>query len=601
MAHLIGYNSLEMSFGSQTLFSDLSMTFSEGEKVGLVGANGSGKSTLLKIFAGVMLPDKGSRLEKKHVRPVYLAQEEEFDPEKTIEQITSDALHETAGDDARMFSKAQRAIGQANFADMSRKVSELSGGMKKRLAITVALIKQPDILFLDEPTNHLDLEGILWLEQVLLNADFAFVLVSHDRALLNRVTNRTIEMGSVYPDGYLKIECSYQDFIEKRELFIEQQLKQETVLANKMRRETEWLRQGVKARTTKARYRIDQAGKMGNELSELRRRNRQTGDVEIDFQSSGRKTKRLMEAYHLEKSLNSRTLFKDLSFALSPGIFIGLLGANGSGKSTLLNILAGRMEPDSGHVKTVDDLSLVLFDQERKQLDPELSLKRTLAPDSDSVLFMGNPVHVVTWARKFHFRTEQLDTPVSKLSGGEKARAIIANLMKTPADVLLLDEPTNDLDIPTLEVLEESLGDFPGAVVVASHDRYLLNNLATHILGFDGEGSVKLYANVDQWVMEMQEKNKKAPKKKTKEEPIEEAKQDKKKKFSYKHGFELAQIEENIIDAEKEVSTLEAEIVDPALAKDPERMKTVCQMLSEAQKRVEQLYERWDELESMKD
>jgi ATP-binding cassette subfamily F protein uup len=287
--------------------------------------------------------------------------------------------------------------------------------------------------------------------------------------------------------------------------------------------------------------------------------------------------------------------------ALSPGIFIGLLGANGSGKSTLLNILAGRMEPDSGHVKTVDDLSLVLFDQERKQLDPELSLKRTLAPDSDSVMFMGNPVHVVTWARKFNFRTEQLDTPVSKLSGGEKARAIIANLMKTPADVLLLDEPTNDLDIPTLEVLEESLGEFPGAVVVASHDRYLLNNLATHILGFDGEGLVKLYANVDQWVMEMQEKNRKAPKKKTKEEPIEEPKQDKKKKFSYKHGFELAQIEENIMDAEKEVSRLETEVADPALARDPERMKTVCQMLAEAQKRVEQLYERWDELESMKD
>lgn len=601
MAHLIGYNSLEMSFGSQTLFSNLSMTFSEGEKVGLVGANGSGKSTLLKIFAGVILPDKGSRLEKKHVRPVYLAQEETFDPGKTIEQITSDVLHETAGDDARMFSKGQKAIGQANFADMSLKVSELSGGMKKRLAITVALIKQPDILFLDEPTNHLDLEGILWLEQVLLNADYAFVLVSHDRALLNRVTNRTIEMGSVYPEGYLKIECSYQDFVEKRELFIEQQLKQETVLANKMRRETEWLRQGVKARTTKARYRIDQAGKMGNELSELRRRNRQTGDVEIDFQSSGRKTKRLLEAYHLEKSLNGRTLFKNLSFALSPGIFIGLLGANGSGKSTLLNILAGRMEPDSGHVKTVDDLSLVLFDQERKQLDPELSLKRTLAPDSDSVMFRENPVHVVTWARKFHFRPEQLDTPVAKLSGGEKARAIIANLMKTPADVLLLDEPTNDLDIPTLEVLEESLGDFSGAVVVASHDRYLLNNLATHILGFDGEGTVKLYANVDQWVMEMQEKNKKTPKKKIKEDPIEEPKQDKKKKFSYKHGFELAQIEENIIEAEKEVSRLESDVADPALAKDPERLSTVCRMLSEAQKRVERLYERWDELESMKD
>jgi ATP-binding cassette subfamily F protein uup len=303
----------------------------------------------------------------------------------------------------------------------------------------------------------------------------------------------------------------------------------------------------------------------------------------------------------LGKSLNGRTLFHDLSFALTPGLFIGLLGANGSGKTTLLNILAGRMEPDSGNVKTVEDLSIVLFDQERKQLDPESTLKRTLSPDSDSVMYRGNPVHVVTWARKFHFKTEQLDTPVAKLSGGEKARAVIANLMKTPADVLLLDEPTNDLDIPTLEVLEESLGEFPGAVVVASHDRYLLNSLATHILGFDGEGSVKLYADVDQWVSEIQEKNRKAVKKKVRTEPVEEAKQDKKKKFSFKHGFELAQIEEKIMDAEKEVEKFEKELAEPSLSKDPERMRMVCEKLAEAQKNVEQLYERWAELETMKD
>ena len=600
MSFLIGYKDLEMSFGSQTLFSGLSMSFSEGEKVGLVGANGSGKSTLLKIFAGVLVPDSGNRLEKKHVRPVYLAQEEDFDSSKTIGDIMTAVLHETAGDDSLMFSRGQKAIGQACFSDTDLKVSQLSGGMKKRLAITLALIRQPDILFLDEPTNHLDLESILWLEQVLITADFSFVLVSHDRALLNRVTNRTIELSPLYPDGYLKVEGNYTFFKEKRDLFIEQQLKQETVLANKMRRETEWLRQGVKARTTKARYRIDQAGKMGEDLGALRRRNRQAGDVELDFQTTGRKTKRLLEAFHLEKSMDGRPLFRDLSFALSPGLFIGLLGANGSGKTTLLNILAGRLDPDSGHVKTVENLSVVLFDQERKQLDPEKTLKRTLAPDSDSVMYRGNPVHVVTWARKFHFHVEQLDTPVSKLSGGEKARAVIANLMKTPADVLLLDEPTNDLDIPTLEVLEESLADFPGAVVTASHDRYLLDRLATHILGFDGEGSVKLYAGVDQWAGEIQEKNKKTVKKKVREEPVDEPRKDKKKKLSFKHSFELARIEEKIVEAENEVADLELEISKPALSKDPEAMKNACQRLAEAQKMVERLYERWEELETLK-
>jgi ATP-binding cassette subfamily F protein uup len=577
------------------------MSFTEGEKVGLVGANGSGKSTLLKIFAGVVSPDSGSRQEKKYLRPVYLAQDDEFDPSKTLGEIMSKTLDETAGHDTEMVKKGQKVIGQAGFPDTSLKVSALSGGMKKRLAITVALIRQPDILFLDEPTNHLDLSGIIWLENILAQADFAFVLVSHDRALLNKVTNRTIELGKVYPDGYLKVDGNYQDFIEKRKIFIENQLRMETVLANKMRRETEWLRQGVKARTTKAKYRIDQAGKMGGELAELKMRNRQVDQVAIDFQSSGRKTKRLMEAFHLEKSLNGKKLFENVSFALSPGIFIGLLGGNGTGKTTLLNILTGRLAADSGHVKQVEDLKVVLFDQERKQLDPEQTLKKALSPDSDSVLYRGNPVHVVTWARKFNFRTEQLETPVAKLSGGEKARVVIANLMKTPADVLLLDEPTNDLDIPTLEILEESLEDFPGAVVAASHDRYLLSSLATHILGFDGEGGTKLYADVDQWTSEMREKEKKSAKRKPKEEPSGGTKEDKKKKFSYKHRFELEKIEENIVLAENEVKKLEAEVSEPSLAKDPERMTAVCRMLGEAQKRVEELYTRWEELESMKE
>ena len=601
MAFLISYSSLGMSFGSQTLFSDLSLAFSEGEKVGLIGANGSGKSTLLKIFAGEISPDTGNRLEKKHLRAVYLAQDDVFDPLKTIDEIISEVLETTAGDDSEMFSKGQKAIGQAQFKDMSLKTSELSGGMRKRLAITVALIKQPDILFLDEPTNHLDLESILWLEQILLNASFSFVLVSHDRYLLNKVTNRTIELGAAYPEGYLKVEAAYQDFFEKRDAFLEQQLKQETVLANKMRRETEWLRRGPKARSTKAQFRIDQAEKMSGELSELRRRNRGTGDVDIDFQSTGRKTKRLLEAFHLEKTLGERKLFENLSLALSPGVFIGLLGANGSGKTTLLNILAGRLEPDSGHVKTVDDLKIVLFDQERKQIDPTQTLKRALSPDSDTVIYRDSPVHVVTWARKFNFNVEQLDTPVAKLSGGEQARVIIANLMKIPADILLLDEPTNDLDIPTLEILEDCLADFPGAVVAASHDRYLLDSLATHILGFDAGGKVELYADVNQWVTELQEKNRSTVKKKTRDDSPKDTKPEKKKKFSFKHGYELDAIEDKIMEAEQEVLKCESDLSIPETSKDSEKLKEACERLAKAQKRVEQLYERWDELESLKD
>ncbi|MBU1169984.1 MAG: ABC-F family ATP-binding cassette domain-containing protein [Proteobacteria bacterium] len=600
MSFLISYKNLGMSFGSQILFSDLSMAFSAGEKLGLIGANGSGKSTLLKIFAGVIQPDTGQRLERKNLRPVYLAQQDLFDSEKTVEDILSHVLSQTAGGDSEMFSKGQKVIGQAQFPDTSMRTGELSGGWKKRLAICCALIKQPDILFLDEPTNHLDLEGILWLEDLLKNATFSFVLVSHDRYLLNHVTNRTVELGKVYSEGYLKVDANYEEFLERRDMLLERQIKQETVLANKMRRETEWLRRGAKARSTKAQYRIDNASRLNGELSDLRQRNRQLADVDIDFQSTGRKSKRLLDAYNLTKSLGGRLLFDNLSLSLGPGIFIGLLGANGCGKSTLMKILAGSLIPDSGHVKMLDDLKIVMFEQDRAMLDPGISLKKALSPDSDTLIYRGNPVHVVTWAKKFHFHPEQLDTPVAKLSGGEQSRVIIANLMIKEVDILFLDEPTNDLDIPTMEVLEESLADFPGAIVVASHDRYMLDNLATHILGFDGEGSVRLYANLSQWISELQEKKKKASKKKSKSEPSKSKKPEKTKKFSYKHDFELSQIEEKIERAEEEVRDLESAVNDPALSKDAAMLQDVCKRLGDAQLRVNELYGRWAELESLK-
>lgn len=600
MSFLISYKNLGMSYGSQTLFSDLSLGFSEGEKLGLIGANGSGKSTLLKIFAGVIHPDTGQRLEKKNLRPVYLAQQDIFDPDQTVEAILTRTLDETAGHDAEMFSRGQKVIGQAQFPDASVKTSDLSGGWRKRLAISCALIRQPDILFLDEPTNHLDLEGILWLEQILKQATFSFVLVSHDRYLLNAVTNRTIELGKAYPEGYLKVDGNYAEFLERREILLDLQLRQETVLANKMRRETEWLRRGPKARSTKAQYRIDNASRLSAELGDLRTRNRQTSDIDLDFQSTGRKTRRLLDAYHLGKSLGGQILFDNLSLSLGPGLVIGLLGANGSGKSTLLKILAGRIEPDSGHVKTVDGLNIVLFDQERAQLDPNLTLRKALSPDSDTILYRGNPVHVVTWAKKFQFHPEQLDTALAKLSGGEQARVIIANLMRTPADVLLLDEPTNDLDIPTLEVLEDSLADFPGAIVVASHDRCLLDSLATHILGFDGKGTVSLYADLNQWVDELKEARKKTIRKKTSAEPSPAPKDNKPRKFSFKLQFEFDQIEGLIHEAEAMVQTLEGRLNDPSLAGDAETVQNLYRELGEAQSRVDRLYERWAELEALK-
>ena len=295
-----------------------------------------------------------------------------------------------------------------------------------------------------------------------------------------------VEVNPVYPQSAFQVKGNYSEFLERREEFLEAQAKQQESLATKVRREVEWLRRGPKARTGKSRARIDAAGRLIEELSAATARSR-TATAKIDFTASDRKTKRLIEAEGIGKTLGGRRLFQNLNLTLSPGVRVGLVGANGSGKTTLLKILEGEMEPDEGTIRRADRLQIVSFAQDRgAHLDPEISLRRTLCPEGDSVIYRGRPIHVAGWAKRFLFRDEQLEMPVSRLSGGERARVMIARLMLPPADVLLLDEPTNDLDIPTLEVLEDSLLEFSGAVVLVSHDRYLLDRVSTIVIGLDG-------------------------------------------------------------------------------------------------------------------
>ncbi len=458
------------------------------------------------------------------------------------------------------------------------------------------MIQSPDMLLLDEPTNHLDLEGILWLEKLLKSASFAFLLVSHDRYFLENVSTRIIELGQAYPDGYLSIAGPYSTFLEKREEFLEAQAAQQTVLASKVRREIQWLRRGAKARTTKAKGRIQEANRLITDLGAIKTRNAQDRSVDIDFTATDRKTRKLLVADKLTKSLGNRTLFKDLSFTLSPGIKLGLLGPNGSGKTTLLRLLADQLAPDSGQIKRADGLRVVLFDQNRQQLDRSLTLRRALSPTGDTVYFRDSATHITSWAKRFLFGSEQLDMPVSDLSGGEQARILIARLMLEPADLLILDEPTNDLDIASLEVLEDSLEDFPGALVLVTHDRYMLDRLSTDLLALDGQGGAELFADYAQW-----EARQSQP-------PESAAKQDRKpaapkapsapsKRLTWSEQRELEQMEANIQKAEEDLAKFQAELSDPATAADHVKMHAVCDNLHTAQERVETLYARWQELE----
>jgi len=592
MSQLITCQDLKKSFGAHTLFSDLALSVHEGDRVGLIGPNGSGKSTLLKILTERESLDSGTIFRRKHIRTVYLGQEDIFDEDKTLEEVLAEVIDDDK-DEIHRYNRVHRALGQAEFKDPDQKAGSLSGGWKKRLAIARALVQEPDILLLDEPTNHLDIGAILWLEKILLSASFSFILVSHDRTFLENVTNRIVELNRCYPTGCLSIKGNYSHFLEKRVEFLDQQLVMESSLANKVRREVEWLRRGPKARTTKARFRIDEAHRLQSELGQVRGRNRAEQQVRIGFDSTGRKTKKLLTIVGVSKAIDGRKLFADLSFVLGPGVCLGMVGENGCGKSTLMHLIHGDVSPDQGSVAKVDGVRIVLFDQKREQLDQDVILRTALSPDGDSVIYQGRSVHVVTWAKRFLFEPDQLEMPVSRLSGGEQARILIANLMRQPADILLLDEPTNDLDISSIQVLEESLLDFEGAVVLVSHDRSFLDNLTNTIIGFDGHGGTSLYADCHQWLASFSPEKKNVKKKKGKVKPAPK----KTKKLTYKERLELEAMEETILTAEEDLDACKLKVEDPEITSNPAELVTWCNRLQESQGKVDSLYSRWDDLE----
>ena len=597
MALILSCQAVSKSHGARLLFESISMGIADGERVGLIGPNGAGKSTFLKLLLGQEAPDSGTLSFRKLVRLSYVPQDPVFPSEKTVGRVLRDALAPSPLDDAEKEGRLAVILGRMKFANAEASVETLSGGWTKRLAIACGLVVEPDLLLLDEPTNHLDLEGILWLEDTLKSAPFATLLVSHDRYLLENSVSRMMELSRLYPEGILTVEGSYSQFLERKADFLSAQEQLQETLANRARRELEWLRRGAKARTRKSQARIDAAGRLMVSLDEVRARNVQQTAV-VDFTGSNRKTKRLLNLDAVGKRAGGQTLFQDLSFTLSPGDKLGLLGQNGSGKTTLLKLLNGELTPDTGRIERADGLRVVTFDQNRRQLNPDETLRRSLAPAGDSVIYRDRSVHVHSWARRFLFRNEQLDLPVSRLSGGEQARVMIARMMLEPADVLLLDEPTNDLDIPTLEVLEESLDDFPGALVLVTHDRFLLDRVSTAVLALDGTGKAELFADYDQW-RQAQENAQPTPKPKgvpaTSEQTSGRAPQ---KRLSYLERLEWDRMEKLILEAEAELERKQQAAEDPAIASSAAELIAAHEALDQARQRVDQLYARWAELEA---
>jgi ABC transport system ATP-binding/permease protein len=600
MTLLLSVQGLTRRFGPRPLFTDLSLELRAGERLGLVGPNGSGKSTLLKLLAARDEPDAGTRSLRRGTRIGYLAQDDKFTTGLTVRDVLLAALADESMEDYERETAAAITLTQVGFTDPDQRADQLSGGWRKRLSLARELVRKPDLLLLDEPTNHLDLPGIVWLERLLRASPFGYLVATHDRTFLRAVADEVIEVSRAYPGGSFRAPGSYDDFAEKREAFLEAQAKQQESVANQVRRETEWLGRKAAARTRKASSRIEDAMQRREELAELKYRNASTGAAGIDFVATGRQTRKLLTALGITKALGNRPLFDNIDVLLTPGTKLGLLGPNGSGKSTLLRVLAGSITPDAGTVTRADGLRMVMFEQGRTALDPALTLRRALCPNGDTVMFGERPMHVAAWAKKFLFQIEQLDTLVGQLSGGEQARVRIAQLMLQPADLLLLDEPTNDLDIPALEVLEDNLAEFPGAVVLVSHDRTLMDRLCTEVIGLDGQGGAALYASVDQWLAAFAagSKQQAADSKETvsKETPKKQAVA-KPRKLSYREQQEWEQMEAAILAAEEAVVERTA-AVERAAGAGHVALTEACHALEEAQRAVERLYARWEELES---
>jgi ATP-binding cassette subfamily F protein uup len=598
MPPLLNAQNITKAFGTRPLFRELSFTIDEGSRIGLIGPNGAGKSTLLKILAGEETPDSGELSVRKRTRVSYVSQISDFVAGQTVWSVMEDAVRAAQVPITDWDKEIRETLGRAGFTDFAAAAASLSGGWRKRLAIAQALAVAPDVLLLDEPTNHLDLEGIEWLEGMLNGSSFASVTISHDRYFLESVALEIAEINPVYPTGILRTRGNYSRFLEDKEAFLEAQQRRQEALENRVRTEIEWLRRGPKARATKAKARIDNAQVLIGQLAEVTARNR-TATADIEFTESGRESKRLVALDHLAYEIADRTLFRNLTFPLTAGTRVGLVGPNGSGKTTILRLLRGELEPTSGTIERANALRVVYFDQNR-QLDPSITLRRALAPDSDSVIYQDRVIHVASWASRFLFTSEQLNQPVANLSGGERARVLIAKLMLEPADLLLLDEPTNDLDISTLEILEESLLEFRGALVLVTHDRYLLDRVSTVVLGLDGNGNAGQFADYLQWEAwrDELEQERDMSKRPVTSVPVPSGTPSTRKKLSYLEAREYETIEARIAEAEATLRQAQTVVADPSIASDAARLQTALNDLTSAQVATDALYARWAELEA---
>ncbi|SDL46712.1 ATP-binding cassette, subfamily F, uup [Maridesulfovibrio ferrireducens] len=629
---LMSVNSVSMSFGGPLLLDKASFQVQPGQRICIVGRNGEGKSTLLRLMSGDLVPDSGVISTQKGVTVARLSQKVPEVLNGTVFDVVSEGLGEL-GNALAKYHRVSTEV--ANGGDVSKlseiedimeqhggwnamttiemvisrlslnpetRFESLSGGLKRRVLLARALASTPDILLLDEPTNHLDIDSIAWLEEFILKHIKTLIFITHDRMFLRRIATRIIEMDRGKLADWT---CDYDTFLKRKEELLDAEEKNWSEFDKKLAREEVWIRQGVKARRTRNEGRVRELEKLRSERSQRREK---TGTAAIQIQEASRSGKIVAETENANFSWDDKPVFKDLNVTIMRGDRIGIIGPNGTGKTTLIQVLLGNLRLNSGKIKLGTKLEISYFDQHREQLDPDKTVRDSVADGNDVVTINERTKHVMGYLKDFLFPADRANSKVRVLSGGERNRLLLARLFTRPSNLLIMDEPTNDLDAETLELLEDKLMEYPGTVIIVSHDRAFLNNVVTSTIVFEGDATVKEFVGgYDDWLRQKpkaEKENKPKTLKAAKEEQPSLAVRP--KKMSYKEQRELDLLKEEMKNLPAQIETLEKEIgtiqelmLDSEFyRKSAQEMAKTKTRLAELESEHEKTFERWEEVES---
>jgi len=626
---LISLRNIQLGFGGPPLLDGVDLRIEKGERICLLGRNGAGKSTLMRVILGELKPDDGERELGASVRIARLMQEVPAQAQGTVFELVADGIeglaqqiktyHRLSGELARggdeglleALARAQHALEAADGWRLEQRVetvisrlsllpdqlfSELSGGLKRRVLLARALVSEPDLLLLDEPTNHLDIASIDWLERFLLGYPGALLFVTHDRAFLRHLATWILELDrgrlSDWPGDYA-------NYLRRKQERLDAEALEHARFDKKLAQEERWIRQGIKARRTRNEGRA-------RALKAMREAYRQSrgveGKVKLQLQEAERTGRLVVEAEHVSYAWEGEPLIRDFSTTVLRGDKIGIIGPNGTGKTTLLNLLLGRLTPDSGRIRLGTHIEVAYFDQLRSQLDEELSVRDNVGGGSDRVEVNGQSRHIIGYLQDFLFTPERARTPVKALSGGERNRLLLAKLLTRPANVLVLDEPTNDLDVETLELLEELLFDYPGTLLLVSHDREFLDHVVTRCLVFEGAGQIsESVGGYSDWERQRQsrEQDQVAQKAEKKVKPAPKSPPTAKSKLSYKDQRELDALPQRIDELETRLAEVQERLGDPDLYRqEGAQVGRLQQQLKQLEGELDQTFSRWEELET---